>query len=42
MPNARMNSIKDPELYEELRQDGFAFDVERLARAKRGVLKTGW
>jgi len=22
MPNARMNSIKDPELYEELRKDG--------------------
>jgi len=39
MPNARMNSIKDPELYEELRKDGAS--KEKAARISNAAAARG-
>ena len=39
MPNARMNSIKDPELYEELRKDGNS--KEKSARISNAAAAKG-
>jgi len=39
MPNSRMNSIKDPELYEELRKDGNS--KEKSARIANAAAARG-
>ncbi|MBN9238143.1 MAG: Rho termination factor [Micrococcales bacterium 70-64] len=39
MPNSRMNSIKDPELYEELRKDGNS--KQKSARIANAAAKKG-
>ena len=39
MPNSRMNSIKDPELYEELRKDGNS--KEKSARISNAAAARG-
>jgi len=39
MPNSRMNSLKDPELYEELRKDGNS--KEKSARISNAAAKKG-
>jgi hypothetical protein len=39
MPNSRMNSIKDPELYEELRGDGAS--KEKAARISNAAAARG-
>ena len=39
MPDARMNSIKDPELYEELRADGAS--KEKAARISNAAAARG-
>lgn len=39
MPNTRMNSIKDPELYEELRKDGNS--KEKSARIANAAAARG-
>ncbi len=39
MPNSRMNSIKDPELYEELREDGNS--KEKAARISNAAAARG-
>lgn len=47
MPNTRMNSIKDPELYEELRKDGNSKEKSArianaaAARGRSAVGRTG-
>ena len=39
MPNSRMNSVKDPELYEELRKDGNS--KQKAARISNAAAKKG-
>jgi hypothetical protein len=39
MPNSRMNSLKDPELYEELRKDGNS--KEKSARISNAAAQKG-
>jgi hypothetical protein len=39
MPNSRMNSVKDPELYEELRRDGAS--KEKAARIANAAAARG-